>query len=216
MGTTPIYGFPYPDPSDLVANYPALGQTLAEDVENVIDGLPAGGLSPCPPTTIANSGGSASTTGNTTTFTTVTSLSLNGVFTDDFNYYKIVTNLLSSTTNNISYRHRAAGSDSAGTTYSDRRAALGAAYSTGGNTGITSGSFMADVPTSSCISVTEFGGVRTAGQKSTVGFHYTPTNTISFLVVATANTSATIFDGITFLTSTGTMTGIVSVYGYSE
>jgi hypothetical protein len=33
-GTTPIYGFPYPEPSDLVANYPALGQQLAEDVEN--------------------------------------------------------------------------------------------------------------------------------------------------------------------------------------
>ena len=33
MGTTPIYGFPYPDPSDLVANYPALGQQLAEDIE---------------------------------------------------------------------------------------------------------------------------------------------------------------------------------------
>jgi hypothetical protein len=32
-GSTPIYGFPYPDPSDLVANYPALGQQLAEDVE---------------------------------------------------------------------------------------------------------------------------------------------------------------------------------------
>jgi len=34
MGTTPIFGFPYPDPSDLVANYPALGQQLAEDVED--------------------------------------------------------------------------------------------------------------------------------------------------------------------------------------
>jgi hypothetical protein len=36
MGTTPIFGFPYPDPSDLVANYPALGQQLAEDVEDEI------------------------------------------------------------------------------------------------------------------------------------------------------------------------------------
>lgn len=35
-GSTPIYGFPYPDPSDLVANYPALGQQLAEDVEDEI------------------------------------------------------------------------------------------------------------------------------------------------------------------------------------
>lgn len=33
MGTTPVFAFPYPDPSDLVANYPALGQQLAEDVE---------------------------------------------------------------------------------------------------------------------------------------------------------------------------------------
>lgn len=32
-GTTPIYGFPYPEPTDLVADYPALGQQLAEDVE---------------------------------------------------------------------------------------------------------------------------------------------------------------------------------------
>jgi hypothetical protein len=35
-GSTPIYGFPYPQPSDLVANYPALGQQLAEDVETEI------------------------------------------------------------------------------------------------------------------------------------------------------------------------------------
>jgi hypothetical protein len=35
-GSTPIFGFPYPDPSDLVANYPALGQQLAEDVEDAI------------------------------------------------------------------------------------------------------------------------------------------------------------------------------------
>lgn len=33
-GTTPVYGFPYPQPTDLVADYPALGQDLAEDIEN--------------------------------------------------------------------------------------------------------------------------------------------------------------------------------------
>jgi hypothetical protein len=36
MGTTPIFGFPYPDPSDLVANYPTTAQQLAEDVEDAI------------------------------------------------------------------------------------------------------------------------------------------------------------------------------------
>ncbi len=41
-GSTPIYGFPYPESSDLVANYPALGQDLAEDIEGVIAGLGSG------------------------------------------------------------------------------------------------------------------------------------------------------------------------------
>jgi len=35
-GSTPIFGFPYPESSDLVANYPALGQDLAEDIESVL------------------------------------------------------------------------------------------------------------------------------------------------------------------------------------
>lgn len=39
-GSTPIYGFPYPESSDLVANYPALGQDLAEDIESTIAGIP--------------------------------------------------------------------------------------------------------------------------------------------------------------------------------
>lgn len=32
-GSTPIYGLPYPQPSDLVANYPALGEDLAETLD---------------------------------------------------------------------------------------------------------------------------------------------------------------------------------------
>ena len=35
-GSTPIYGFPYPEATDLVADYPALGQQLAEDVEDAL------------------------------------------------------------------------------------------------------------------------------------------------------------------------------------
>lgn len=215
-GTTPIYGFPYPESSDLVADYPALGQDLAEDVETVIDGLPAGGISPCPPTTIANSGGSASTTGNTTTFSGVTSLSLNGIFTDDFNYYRIVMNVAGSTLINLSYRHRAAGTDSAGSTYSQRIVALGGAYSTGGGTGVTSGFFAVDINTPSAILVIDLGGVRTSGQKSTAGYHYSATNSISCMAVATANSDATVFDGITFIPNLGNITGIVSVYGYAK
>ncbi len=86
-GSTPIYGFPYPESSDLVANYPALGQDLAEDIEGVIAAIPPGGLSMVNPTSIANSGGTASASGGQVTFTGVTSISLNGVLTiTDDNY----------------------------------------------------------------------------------------------------------------------------------
>jgi len=52
-------------------------------------GLPPG-LNPAAPTSIANSGGSASTSGNTTTFAGVTSLTLNGVFTSAYKNYTAI------------------------------------------------------------------------------------------------------------------------------
>lgn len=35
-GTTPIYSLPYPVSSDLVSAYPALGQDLAEDLDDIL------------------------------------------------------------------------------------------------------------------------------------------------------------------------------------
>lgn len=35
-GTTTNFSLPYPEPSDLVANYPALGQSLAEDLDDIL------------------------------------------------------------------------------------------------------------------------------------------------------------------------------------
>jgi len=40
-GTTPIYGIPYPESSDLVANYPALGEGLADKLEDKLPTLSA-------------------------------------------------------------------------------------------------------------------------------------------------------------------------------
>lgn len=92
-GTTPVYGFPYPEPTDLVADYPALGQQLAEDIEDVLPTI--GGLAPATPTSIANSGGTATLSGNTVTFSGVSSVSLNGCFTGDYDNYRVFVNLAS-------------------------------------------------------------------------------------------------------------------------
>lgn len=72
------------------------------------------------PTSIANSGGTASVgTNGQVTFSGVTSLSLNGVFSADFdNYVVSIRHVTSSLGPNIGVRLRASGSDDAGTNYS--------------------------------------------------------------------------------------------------
>lgn len=117
-GSTPIYGFPYPEPSDLVANYPALGQELAEDVETVIDTLPPGGLSLVTPTSIANSGGTATLVGSAVSAVGVTSVSLNGVFTTAYDNYKIIVNQIAISVSGFhNFRFRTAGTNNTAASY---------------------------------------------------------------------------------------------------
>jgi hypothetical protein len=126
-GTTPVYGFPYPEPTDLVADYPALGQQLAEDIEDVLPTL--GGLIPVAPTSIANTGGSASTTSFTTTFTTVSSISLNGVFTSSYDNYRVLVKFTAASASAIyNMRMRASGADNTAASY-NRQNILGQAAS---------------------------------------------------------------------------------------
>jgi len=122
-GSTPIYGFPYPEATDLVADYPALGQELAEDIEAALPTV--GGLAPATPTSIANSGGSASLSGNTVTFTGVSSVSLNGCFTGDYdNYRVIVYSNSSSTSPDLILRNRASGTDDSSANYTYQRSII--------------------------------------------------------------------------------------------
>lgn len=114
-GSTPIYGFPYPLSTDLVANYPALGLELATDVETVLPTL--AGVTLISPTSIANSGGTATSTSGTTTFTGVTSISLNGVFSADYQNYLVSMTVTVSTAADLYMRYRASGADISLTNY---------------------------------------------------------------------------------------------------
>jgi hypothetical protein len=80
MGTTPIYGFPYPDPSDLVANYPALGQQLAEDVETEIAAA----------SKIVQVVSATSTTSTATTSLTFVTMNLSATITPTTNTNKVL------------------------------------------------------------------------------------------------------------------------------
>jgi hypothetical protein len=217
MGTTPIYGFPYPDPSDLVANYPALGQQLAEDIEDVLPTL--GGLTPVTPTSIANSGGSASLTGNAVNFTGVTTVSINGVFTSAYlNYIVVVSPIVGSAASGLLARWRVAGVDATtnytfqefqanNTTLSGSRAAATSGFRFGTTRTPANGcnyAFMAFGPQSAvptnASSISNYDSEAGALVSLYAGFH----------------DSSTSYDGFTILGVTGTITGTVRVYALAN
>jgi hypothetical protein len=70
------------------------------------------------PTTIANSGGTATTTGNTTTFSGITSVSLNGVFNSSHTNYSVLIDMVGTVDASLRIRLRAAGSDTTSSLYS--------------------------------------------------------------------------------------------------
>lgn len=212
-GATPIYAFPYPDPSDLVANYPALGQDLAEDVETVISGL-GGGLDLISPTTIANSGGTATSTDGTTTFTTVNSVSLNGVFSATYAHYRIMLDYVASTSGTTNMRMRTAGTDNSNANYGVRGADVGAltAATSAGATFFEIGSN----GTSGNLFVSDLMNPQAAFFTQGTWCHYRET----VAVVATWRGGAfgfggsTSFDGLTIYPASGTITGKIRVYGW--
>ena len=213
-GNTPIYGFPYPEPTDLVADYPALGQQLAEDIEDVLPTI--GGLAPATPTSIANSGGTATLSGNTVTFSGVSSVSLNGVFTGDYDNYRVVLSGTGSTALNIRMRMRVSSADNTTSNYVNQAingsaSTASAAQETGqtsmrvatADAGLSAHSLDVFRPalaaTTACITLGGYGG-----------------STPSAFVWYSHHNVASAFDGFTLVTSTGTMTGTVSVYGYKK
>lgn len=213
-GTTPIYGFPYPEPTDLVADYPALGQQLAEDIEDVLPTI--GGLAPATPTSIANSGGTASLSGNTVTFTGVTSVSLNGCFTADYDNYRVlIRTTATSTTNQLGARFRLSGTD-ATTAYSyvEIYADIGGtpAALSGSNVGFFNATYMSNT-TDSSVKALDILRPFVAQQTVVTG---TGLSTTAASTISARHATATAYDGMTIYTSTGAFSGTVSVYAYKK
>lgn len=216
MGTTPIYGFPYPDPSDLVANYPALGQQLAEDIEDVLPTL--GGMTLMVPTSIANTGGSAASSDGTTTFTTVTNIAMNGVFTADYeNYFVTYTWTQNTTADSTLIRLRVAGADNTTANYNEFRdyaATTGNRYNgeTAWRNSVIGGTGDADT---NFAEMKIFKPQKTAPTLISSICNYAAAGAFPLLIdmVGSHNTS-TSFDGLSFTPNAGTLTGTIRVYGF--
>lgn len=208
-GTTPVYGFPYPEPTDLVADYPALGQQLAEDIEDVLPTI--GGLAPATPTSIANSGGTATLSGNTVTFSGVSSVSLNGCFTGDYDNYRVIANVAASTTASITTRLRLSGTDAAGSNYAYRQLYWAGSVAVYSGTA-TSWGLTPSPGTGVNIAFDCFGPAKAAATRAVLSGAISGAGA-GDVNVAEHNLS-TAYDGISVLTSAGTITGSLSIYGY--
>jgi len=203
-GSTPVFGFPYPDPSDLVANYPALGQQLAEDVEDEI--IASGGLSLV----------------TATSFTTQSSVSFNNCFSATYDNYRIIGETVGSLANPLNapirFRLRAAGADNTTSNFYEHiiysnntggpSRVYGAAETRGsvGWTGTFRGAFALDITGPNVAQPTCFLDLG-------VGFG-SPENIGGMQLGVQVQANA--FDGISFFPDSGTFTGNIRVYGYKN
>ena len=181
-------------------------------------GLPPG-LNPVAPTSIANSGGSASTTGNTTTFTGVNSVSLNGVFSALYLSYSLNIIFTNSISNEIRLRYRSSGTDNTSSSY--RQALV-----QGGGSVASSGA--STVQTSIRLAYGTAGQPNMMGNISLQGPFATVSTGLSLIafdgstpnsyvtVTASGFVATTSFDGVTLYPNSGTITGTIQVFGYKN
>jgi hypothetical protein len=165
----------------------------------------AGGLVMVAPTTIASSGGTATLTAGAVSFSGVSSVSLNGVFSASYdNYYILVTRTAGSST---TMRMRAAGTDNSASSYELRGYYYGASnanenITNGTSWNISNGSGLA---MASIVLVNPFLASNTFGVEQLLTPNLGETASI-------VHTVATSYDG--FSINGTSQTGTIRVYGY--
>lgn len=183
------------------------------------------GLVPCVPTSVTVGSGSATTSTNgQVTFTGVSSVALNGVFTSTYDNYRILFRpTVASTTQNITARLRVGGVDNSGAgTYRETAIYNNTSTTVASATGTgtlwyfnqqTSGTYQEQATY-----VADLFGPAIAA--TTIGMtHETNTTTTPLYqvyITSIMHTVATAYDGISLIASAGTMGGTISVYGYTK
>jgi hypothetical protein len=189
-----------------------------EVMERVLDGTWAevvDGMGLIEPVSIAFSGTSAAITGlGSVEFTAVTSLSLNGVFTSDFDNYMILMRHLNSLGDVLNARLRAAGTDASAANYVFQFLDLN-------NTTISAGRVTSST-------TFRFSNSDSLARNGTVNYMYGPSlaqptafRSVSALGAngggiaefAGTHSLSTAYDGLTIVANSGTFTGRVAVYG---
>jgi hypothetical protein len=205
MGTTTNNGWTYPESTDLVKDGATAIQTLADDIDTTL-----GVYAP-------------STSGleliNTTSFSGVSASSLpTSTFTSSYTNYKIiVSNLSASTGISVYMRLRASGTDNTSSIYYQQQQYNSSTTISGVRQTQSFWSVGAADTTSSTFSTIElFNPQTTAKTRSLVIWQQSGITTPETLFQTMTHDSATAFDSVTIYSSSGTMTGTIYVYGFSQ
>jgi hypothetical protein len=187
----------------------------------------AAGLRMVVPTSVAVGSGTGSVDADgKVTFTTVSSISLNGCFSSTYKNYKIIfAKTSSSGSPAITLRLRASGTDNSSSNYSYNSLL----WSNGAQTGYDYARANTSAPalTSSILGYAASTGesyqeyeLFNPFETARTGLNYKMTmwNGSDFLGLHGSGIMSvtTSYDGVTFTSSTGTITGTVSVYGYKD
>jgi hypothetical protein len=200
--------------TSLLTNPQRYGRFNALDTENPFGPKP--GMVLMKPTSIDNSSGSASVNDNgQVTFSAVTSLSLNGVFTADFDNYVLAFNAKASANEYIRFRMRSSGTDDSGSNYTHQYLLAGSttiagARSTGASNG-TLGIFGGNASPSA--NTFYIYGPALAQPTASRGVSMSPVSTIRIDDYVSTHSLSTSYDGITFFPDANNITGSVAVYG---
>jgi hypothetical protein len=198
MATTTKMAIPYPASTDLVKDGATNMQSLATQVD--------------------------AKTGlvllNTTTFTAVSSQSINDVFSATYSQYLIVPDMVGSTTSvEVGMRLRVSGADNSSAQYRKQQV-YGSGASAGAvrTTGATSWTNVWGVqnnarPAVSFIISNPFTALITTAINTNSNF---PDGNIDISSHGFSNDAATSYTGFTLLVGSGTFTGSVSIFGYNK
>ena len=151
------------------------------------------------------------------TITTQSSVSINNCFSNAYENYRIVVVLVGSGDVEVRYRLRASGTDATGSNY-----AYQYLYANGTNvsalraTGETGARVFGAVTAYRAIGAYDLTSPAVARPTNAIGFQVYAANTVEWLAWSNYHSLSTAYDGITFYTTSGTISGTIRIYGYKD
>ena len=204
--TTTHYGFDIPQSTDLVKDGATAIATLGQDIDTAMN-------------TALGTKKSGLVLLNTTSFSAVSSQSINDVFSSTYDNYRIVADFVGSTGTNNNMRLRVSGADNTTSNYMRQyiyasSTTIAAARSNSQTTWL-----LGDHGTSRTINIVDLVSPNLAQVTGGIHFsamYYNSATENAWLQNGLGFNATTQFTGFSIYPSSGTITGTVSVYGYNK